>query len=182
MAFLGFFHLFLSFLASFVLFCFFSCPLLTCGLLSPFWTTIETRAFNTFLLPLKQSMGNSAKRRNWPAAVGVYEYDDCISLSSGIAILLFSWCSFPFVTLQKYQCVMFLFRFDQKNSLDRKKVLFSLALCVLQQQLVILCWKFSSPERFSSDQWLHSKSPRNIYDQMIPLPEPDWHMRRPLLL
>ena len=46
-------------------------------------------AFNTFLLSLKQSfMANSAKRRKWPAAVGVDEYDDYISLSSGITIVL----------------------------------------------------------------------------------------------
>lgn len=72
-----------------------------------------------------------------------------------------------------------LFRFDQKRSFDRKKILFALALCILQQQLVILWWKFCSPNRFASDQWLHSKSPRNIYDQMTPLAEPDWHKRRP---
>lgn len=125
-------------------------------------------------------MANSAKRRKCPAAVGVDEYDDYIILSSGIVIvLLFSWCSFQLVMLQGYQYVMFLFRFDQKRSFDRKKILFALALCILQQQLVILWWKFCSPNRFASDQWLHSKSPRNIYDQMTPLAEPDWHKRRP---
>lgn len=80
----------------------------------------------------------------------------------------------------KYQYVMVLFRFDQKRSFDgEKKILFALALCMLQQQLVRLCWKFCSPNRFASNQWLHSKSLRNIYDQMTPLPEPDWHMGKP---
>lgn len=65
-------------------------------------------------------MANSVKGRKWLAAVGVDEYDDCISLSSGITIVLFfSWCSFEFMILQKYQYAMLLLKFGQKTSFNR---------------------------------------------------------------
>ena len=123
-------------------------------------------------------MTSLVKGRKWLSAVGVDEYDNCIRLSSDITIVLFSWCSLEFMILNEYQYVMLLCRFGQKRTFGRLINSVS-ALCILQRQLVMLWWKFCSSDRFGPDQWLCSKSPRDIYEQMTLLPKPDWHMRRP---